>query len=375
MKWDENVYRVFDMLRFPLVLLIVFLHCKGTPDFDPIDWYHFGVMDGYNFMRHYLSNVISSVSVPTFFFMSGYLFYYRSSTFTLKLYKEKIMRRIRTLLVPYLFWNILFLVGILFFVVRSSECSNMWSDVIALLKEYGGWRVFWDCQLMNIEIEQPIGFIQDNSAPLLVPMWFVRDLWVVSLFSPVLWWLVKKFGIAFVCMLGGCYVFQIWPYMHGLSSVSFFFFSMGILLSMYSYNIEIFFKKMGRNILVLTILLSLVLVYLTDIQNVYQPYILRGFAILACLSALYIGYLNLDCNRTWLVRISKASFVIYAAHMVFISKYVRILLGRLMPSENVVFLSFEYFMVPIITTCICVFIYYVVKRFFPKMMLLLNGGR
>ena len=50
MRWNDNIFRLFDILRFPLVILIVFLHCKGTPVFCPIDWQHFGVMDGYTFV-------------------------------------------------------------------------------------------------------------------------------------------------------------------------------------------------------------------------------------------------------------------------------------------------------------------------------------
>lgn len=375
MKWNDNIYRLFDILRFPLVLLIVFLHCKGVPEIHPIDWHHFGAMDSYNFLRHYLSNVISCVAVPTFFLMSGYLFYYRSDFFSIKLYKDKIVRRIKSLLVPYFFWNTLYLVGNVFFVVRGSEYTNMWAAVIALLKDYGGWRVFWDCQLMEGEFDIPIGFAQDNSAPLLVPMWFVRDLWVVCLFSPVLWWLTKKLDIVFICLLAGCYVFQFWPYLHGVSSVSFFFFSMGIYMCMHSNKMDAFFKKVGKFIFIATSLLSLVLVYLTDIQYVYQPYILRGFAILVSLFALYLSYMCLGGKTICLEKLSKASFVIYAAHMVFISKYVKILIGRLIPSEDVVFLMLEYVMVPIITTSICIIIYITVRKFIPNMILFLNGGR
>lgn len=375
MRWNDNIFRLFDILRFPLVILIVFLHCKGTPVFCPIDWQHFGVMDGYTFLRHYLSNVISCVSVPTFFLMSGYLFYYRLDFISLKLYKEKILRRLKSLLVPYFFWNTLFLVGIIFFEVRNSECTNMCATVTELMNDYGGWRVYWDCQLMEGEFDIPIGFAQDNSAPLLVPMWFVRDLWVVCLFSPALWWLIKKIGIAFVSLLAVCYIFQFWPYLHGISSVSFFFFSLGIYMCMHSNKMETFFQDVGRFILIATTLLSLVLVFLTDIQYIYQPYILRGFAILGSLTALYLSYMCLGRKTVCLERLSKASFVIYAAHMVFISKYVKILICRFVPSENVVFLMLEYVMVPIITSCICIIIYIIVRKYIPNMILFLNGGR
>lgn len=74
--------------------------------------------------------------------MSGYLFYYRSDFISLRLYKEKILRRLKLLLVPYFFWNTLFLAGIIFFAVRSSECVNMCATVTELMNDYGGWGVY-----------------------------------------------------------------------------------------------------------------------------------------------------------------------------------------------------------------------------------------
>ncbi len=67
MSWKEIKYNAFDWLRFPLVLLVVFLHCKGTPDDMHIDWINFGVMDGYNFLRIYISNFTIIFSIAALY--------------------------------------------------------------------------------------------------------------------------------------------------------------------------------------------------------------------------------------------------------------------------------------------------------------------
>ena len=144
---------------------------------------------------------------------------------------------------------------------------------------------------------------------------------------------------------------------------------------MHSNKMEIFFQNVGRLILISTSLLSLVLVFLTDIQFEYQPYILRGFAVLGSLTVLYLGYMCLGRKTVYLEKLSKTSFVIYAAHMVFISKYVNILICRLIPSEDAVYLILKYVIVPIITIFICIFIYVTVRKFVPNMILFLSGGR
>lgn len=45
-----------------------------------------------------------------YFFISGYLFFFRT-TFSVDVYKKKLKSRIKTLLIPYLFWNFVVLVG------------------------------------------------------------------------------------------------------------------------------------------------------------------------------------------------------------------------------------------------------------------------
>jgi hypothetical protein len=80
-------------------------------------------------------------------------------------------------------------------------------------------------------------------------------------------------------------------------------------------------------------------------------------------------------KTVYLEKLSKTSFVIYAAHMVFISKYVNILIYRLIPSEDAVYLMLKYVMVPIITIVICIIIYVTVRKFVPNMILFLSGGR
>lgn len=375
MKWNENVYRIFDILRFPLVVLVVFLHCKGEPGRLHIDWLHLGLVDGYDFLRNYISNVVSCVSVPTFFLMSGYLFYHHVDNLTYSLFKDKIKRRLKSLAVPYIFWILLFLVGNLFFVFRNTESCNLWQSFCEYFAEHGHWHILWDCNLMEVKTPA-IGFVQDNSAPLLVPMWFVRDLMVVALCSPMLWWCIRKIDVLFIVVLGICYLFQLWPYMHGVSSVSFFFFSIGIFMCKHAQKMDAFLKNTGWLIMFFSVLLSLLLVYLTDTQNVCQQFVLRGYAIMVCISSLFIGYLCVEMKGTYLLqRLSKASFVVYAAHMVFVSKYVGVGLHCLMPANSVSLLTLKYLLVPVFTIAICLLVYFAFRKFCPKMMMLLNGGR
>ena len=130
MIWNDNVYRIFDTLRFPLVVLIVFLHLKGEPSDMCIDWHHFSLVDFYNCVRIYLSCIVCNVAVPSFFVMSGYLFYHRNNTLSIGLFWKKIYHRLKSLCIPYLFWIFLFMVGNVVLIARSPECTSFWNAFI-----------------------------------------------------------------------------------------------------------------------------------------------------------------------------------------------------------------------------------------------------
>lgn len=377
MSWNRNVYRVFDTLRFPLVVLIVFLHLKGEPHNMQINWYHFGLFDGYNMLRIYVSCIICNIAVPLFFLMSGYLFYHKVGDITMGLYLEKIIRRVKTLCIPYLFWISIFLVGNVIMIIRSPECISVYDSFSNYFMKFGAFKIYWDCYVLGGG-EPPIGLVQDNSAPLLIPMWFVRDLFIVSLFSPLLWWLNKKKGVLFLSFLAICYVFQFWPYIHGVSSVSFFFFSMGIFMSRHSDNLDEYFNINGLNITIITLCLSFLLIYLININWPYTPYVMRVFMIIGSFTALFLVNRIVQSNinlEVW-QKLSKASFTVYAMHMVFVSKYVRIFVRRFFVFEDSLpYLFVEYIMVPIITISISLLFYYIIRRFFPKALFFISGGR
>lgn len=59
----------------------------------------------YIFLANNINAPIVQIAVPTFFFMSGYLFFVGKEDFCFSVYKKKITKKVRTLLVPYIIWN------------------------------------------------------------------------------------------------------------------------------------------------------------------------------------------------------------------------------------------------------------------------------
>lgn len=106
---NELVSKSFTLLRFPLMIGVVMIHCDITDQLNP----NLQVQWAGNAM-YLFSNVIGRFSVPMFFIISGFLFF-RSGIFNKGTYMAKLRSRVKTLLIPYLLWN---LIGFLYFVIK-----------------------------------------------------------------------------------------------------------------------------------------------------------------------------------------------------------------------------------------------------------------
>ena len=83
-------------LRFPLIVGVVFIHAHLSSDFVNITASDYPV---FYVVNEFVSNILVRVSVPLFFFFSGFLFYYKTD-FNGITYAKKVKSRIQSLLIP-----------------------------------------------------------------------------------------------------------------------------------------------------------------------------------------------------------------------------------------------------------------------------------
>ena len=97
MNQNELKYKVFDWLRFPLIVFVVYIHSFGKPiDFYAIDFSNPMPMDYYNLFRISISHVLTHIAVPMFFFISGFLFFNKLQEWNRTVYFDKLKKRIKT---------------------------------------------------------------------------------------------------------------------------------------------------------------------------------------------------------------------------------------------------------------------------------------
>ena len=206
-------------LRIPLALLIVIGHS---------DIFHFPLISQGGAVEYdqtiitypitYLCRVLFAPANSLFFAISGYLFFSSLDSLGINEYRTKIRKRFHTLFLPYVIWQLIFLVP----------------SILGALMGRHDYSVIWFVQSIWSTPDQPI--------PADPPLWFLRDLMVCMLMSPVYYAILKRklVGIIFLLSSVSLWLFDIWPLplLNGVSSLSIVFFALGAFVGIQKLRIS-----------------------------------------------------------------------------------------------------------------------------------------
>lgn len=169
---DKRLSTKLSILSFALLLFVVVNHgvnVKFAQSGDGLTVW---------FLENLISYKLSKVMIPTFFFISGYLFFLSfdaSKPFAFGSFSEKITKRLRTLGIPYLFWCT-FWFGFWCVLQVLPGVSHLFGTP---LHEMPIWKQFWTLYL------EPINY----------PFWFIRELLLYVFVTPLLYLFVKYLKI------------------------------------------------------------------------------------------------------------------------------------------------------------------------------------
>lgn len=343
-------------LRFPLSLAIVFLHCSSSPYEDDAI---------YSFIRQFISSTICGVAVPIFFFISGFLFFLNIDHFSISVYFNKLKNRVRSLLIPYILWNIIaaflpFLI-LIAIVIKNAEPIDWLFDY---LQGLNGWHMFWD---YNHWGECAYG-------PIDLPLWFIRDLMVICLMSPLINYFIKKADWIFLIIIGALYVLSYWYYLN-FNTRALLFFSLGAYLAINKVNLVIISKKYRCHFLLLALILSVSLTIYKTNSLIFEC-VYHCFVIIVLFVLVNVGVCFIEKGKgRVMMHLSQASFFIFAVHEIKVSEICEQLSDKLIYAQDTFSLIMHYFFFPILVTCISVSLYFVMKAVGPKLLYLLTGNR
>ncbi len=278
--------------------------------------------------------------------------------------------RLFTLLIPYVLWNIIKLL----FLCKALPLELMGlrpsGAVSATLEKALPVSMFWDyCSWGGGNVDWLGNPIPRMTGPILLAFWFMRDLIVVVACTPVIFWLVKRFGLVAVSLFGLCCFSGVWPDID-VTSRSFFYFSLGAWFSIHGRDIceSLYPFRWVFYSFYLLMLLPMVYLYGPMVAGVKESFI-------------FCGTLSAFCFSYWLVRdhgvravpfLTASTFFVYASHQ-FILPSCRFVGARLAGHE--VFQILFYLATPFIVVALCVVLFYLHRRFFPRLASILTGAR
>ena len=130
----KTLSETIKALRFPLMCLVIFIHADVSGiqmsgvAFNEADYPLFEVV------HQTLSRMIAATAVPLFFVISGFLYFNNVEKISLALWSKKTKSRVVSLLVPYLFWN---MITLLFYFIVQLLLPDMVSGKNVPISEYG----------------------------------------------------------------------------------------------------------------------------------------------------------------------------------------------------------------------------------------------
>jgi len=360
MEVEELQSRTIDFLRFPMAVGVILAHCFFPPyDITKLDYSCFTQVDFWGIMRLVLSFTIPCLTAPVFFMISGFLFFKNVDNWNKQVYSQKLQSRFKTLFIPYFFWNILALIfmhgGMWIYLIRGIE-DDSW------IHSYNNWRwlkSLW-CDFSPM-MPHAISGAFPLYRPINAPLWFIRDLIVMAICSPLIYFLVKKLKIYFLILLFIAFYTNIWIYTPGFNVLAFLFFSTGAYFSINKLNIVEECRKVQKITYPLfVVLLTLTtLLFGTPTNDFIIPfYALVGVVVFFNLSAYYIEKRNVKANPF----IVKSAFFVFVFHWMIIHSIVNLCKDIFHPVLQWEFMIC-YFASPTLILGCCLLIYYLLRRY------------
>lgn len=328
-------YEVIRQLRLPMIVLVTFAHSYGRVEegFSLLtsEW------NTYAFLRLLISQILVKVAMPVFFIMSGYLFFANVDVWNFKVYKTKIWRRIKTLLIPYLIWNLLMAIKL-----KAFSWSMFW--------------VYWEPAGVQIDW---FGKEQLMTAPANMPLWFLRDLMTISLLTPIIYILIRKLGLWLMGLLTILYLSGIYAFIPGLSVYAIYFFTFGAFLSIRKMDLVASLIRVEIPAYVLSLLfaISMLLSYDTPVfSSLMLSFRLTGAVAVFCLASRVFS----SSSRRLPSIVCDSSYFIYLAHYVFFFSFIDTAFFAIF-GTSILALSIHYLLCPLIKVVIFLGVYFIYR--------------
>lgn len=357
---------IINVLKGILPFLVVAIHTS----FDASLCYKDGIEP---FLRVLITKV-GGVAVPTFFYISGLLFFNKFEEWNWVSWKRKVQNRARTLLLPFILWIVIdFVMKYVWAILKHELPDFSFATFCEFLSDNGYLRIFYDRPLVEYS-DSILGYAVDASKPIDGPLWYVRELIVLVLLAPAIWKALKATRYYAIAIFGILYLFNIGLPFVLVSPTGLFFFSLGAAFSIAEQDFLNVFKKFRLVSYILYGVLLLLCFVISDM--ILNALVFRCFVMVGVVMIFNLATSCYDVAKIKPVNIlTNSSFFVYAGHAVLITEISNYLLWHALPFVTEWILVLKVFLRPVVSVGICLFIFVTMRRFCPKLLGALTGGR
>lgn len=347
-----NIFKAF------LAIMVVFIHAYQSTDSSGI-----GEMNYVDVIQYVVSQIICRCAVPSYFFLSAMFLYRKPFN-----YKTNLVKKLKTLGVPYLIMNTVWVIIYLVFrfIIKSDGVSQIFA------------------------IDNVQDFLGVSGYPLIYPLWFLRDLLALNVVSAIVGKVVEKIPV--LSVLGALSLWMIlksttaWIFIPNVNNIipvplsglyvislqSVVFWVLGCAFCKMKIKLSVT-EKVPFSLLSVVYLLFVFADMLTIGKNF--NFIIHNAGIVVGLIFWYVfsGKVSSEKTKQFLRKLSMYSFGVYIFHEMSLT-LLKNAVNDILPQNTVISLL-KYFIVPIITISGCVILCVLLKRFVPKVYNVLTGSR
>jgi hypothetical protein len=343
-----------DLLRLPLMLGVVLIHA-----YDPLSGGALS-LQGHDHIAdqvmYFFSQILGRLSVPIFFYFSGFFFYRQLSAPSFTVWLGLIGKRVRTLFVPFLFWNVLTLLTFL-----------------ALYKFGGGGSPGSSSERVGSAdlVGKLVLLFDNNGSPISYQFWFIRDLMIcllLSVFTIPLgrWW----FG-ALTAVIGVCWLVGVWPVAVPTAPSVFFFLLGGFACRATN---TLFLNRVPYWIALMYAIGILLELFFRDVLGDVAH---RLFLFFGVLSAYWLATLlgRSAVLKQFFKNYGAAAFFLFAAHEPLLSMIKKVVFKIALRSPGLINILLAYLIPPIVVCIVILIAWRILRRFAPGLLAFATGGR
>lgn len=371
-----KISRRITALRFLLIVLVVFIHNNFNSD-SIAEIIAAGGKDVLfnqsvvgKWVQLFVSDGLSRSAVPLFFVFASYLLFMKNDS-----YGSMLKKKFRSLFVPLLLWSA---INLLLFVAVKMFCIRFLPAFVDNSEKFifSGWNIRdWICAFIGFTREKEILIFSNYSVyagNLAVQFWFIRDLLIMMLISPVIRWAVRRFPKEFLIFTSFFYVCDVRPVI--VMHQAFVFFVLGCYFAEYEIDFFSLADKISWRFILPVFAISFW--YFTVFTEF--PSQSRWFPILcSCVIFLKLSKNIAKNEKIFNVMnfLAGYSFFLFASHNNFVTPTMQTLWTGLLPMRNGFFCLAEYFGVTTLVVFFCTGSGIILKKICPHGFRLLNGGR